>query len=244
MKGEHLKYAIPAFICLFMIILPPPLILLSDSILIKLNSLFHFKRNRFTYYLLRIRMKIMPFLDSFQGCFKDNCRCFAGMFFTYRILILLPYVYSADAISDYTCSEIFLFVIIIIHFFARPFQKTWHNHLDLFLLANLLLVNMLTIVHYNFNLLQDTDHKIQPFFHFVQIIFLTIPLVYIGAYCGYNICVRFKCFSTYKMRLTNKFCHLDYINDESLPVRLINENTKIVSNTKAYLTFTNSSINN
>ena len=244
MKGEHLKYAIPAFICLFMIILPPPLILMSDSILIKLNSSFHFKRNKFTYYLLRIRMKIMPFLDSFQGCFKDNCRCFAGMFFAYRILILLPYVYSGDAVSDYTCSEIFLFIVIIIHFFARPFQKTWHNHLDLFLLANLLLVNMLTIVHYNFNLLQDTDHKIQAFFHFVQIIFLTIPLVYIGAYCGYNIFVRFKCFSTYKKRLFNKFSHLDDINSESLPDRLSNENTNIVSNTTAYFTFANSSINN
>ena len=244
MKGEHLKYAIPAFICLFMIILPPPLILLSDSILIKLNSLFHIKRNRFTYYLLRIRMKIMPFLDSFQGCFKDNCRCFAGMFFAYRVLILLPYVYSGNVISDYTCSEIFLFIIIIIHIFARPFQKTWHNHLDLFLLANLLLVNMLTIVHYNFNLLQDTDHKIPVFFHFVQIIFLTIPLVYIGAYCGYNICVRFKCFSTYKTRLTDRFSHLDNMNSESLPDRLINENTNFVSNTTAYLTFTSSSINN
>ena len=244
MKGKHLKYAIPAFICLFMIILPPPLILLSDSILIKLNSSFHFKRNRFTYYLLRIRMKIMPFLDSFQGCFKDNCRCFAGMFFAYRILILLPYIYSGDTASEYTCSEIFLFIIIIVHFFARPFQKTWHNNLDLFLLANLLLVNMLTIVHYNFNLLQDTDHKVSAFFHFVQIIFLTMPLVYIGAYCGYNICARFKCFSTYKMRLTDRFSHLDNMNSESLPDRLINENTNFVSNTTAYLTFTSSSINN
>ena len=244
MKGEHLKYAIPAFICLFMIILPPPLVLLSDSILIKLNSLFHFKRNRFTYYLLRIRMKIMPFLDSFQGCFKDNCRCFAGMFFAYRVLILLPDVYSGNVISNYTCSEIFLFIVIIIHIFARPFQKTWHNHLDLFLLADLLLVNMLTIVHYNFNLLQDTDHKVSAFFHFVQIIFLTMPLVYIGAYCGYNICARFKCFSTYKMRLTDRFSHLDNMNSESLPDRLINENTNFVSNTTAYLTFTSSSINN
>ena len=243
MRGEHLKYAIPAFICLFVIILPPPLILLTDSMLIKLNRLFHFKRNMFTYYFLRIRMKIMPFLDSFQGCFKDNCRCFAGMFFTYRVLILLPYVYSENAISDYTCSEILLFIIIIIHIFTQPFQKTWHNHLDLFLLANLLLVNMLTIVHYNVNLLQDTDQKIQFFFYFVQIIFITIPLIYIGAYCGYNICVRFKCFTTYKKRLSNKFSLLYDINDESLPDRLVNEDTKIISNTTTYLTFTNSGIN-
>ena len=242
MKGEHLKYAIPAFVCLFMIILPPPLILLSDSILIKLNSSFHFKRNRFTY-LLRIRMKIMPFLDSFQGCFKDNCRCFAGMFFAYRVLILLPYVYSEDVLSEYTCSEIFLFMIIIIHLFARPFQKTWHNHLDLFLLANLLLVNMLTIVHYHTSL-QNTDQKMQKFINFLQVVFITIPLVYISVYFGYNMCIRFKCFTTYKKRLFNKFCHLDDINNESLPDRMINENTKIVSNTKAYLTFTNSSINN
>ena len=237
MKGEHLKYAIPAFICLFMIILPPPLILLSDSILIKLNSSFHFKRNRFTYYLLRIRMKIMPFLDSFQGCFKDNCRCFAGMFFAYRILILLPYTYSGDTASEYTCSEIFLFIIIIIHFFARPFQKTWHNHLDLFLLANLLLVNMLTIVHYHTSL-QNTDQKMQKIFNFVQVMFITIPLVYISVYFGYNMCIRFKCFSTYKKKFCNKFSRLHDINDdESLPDRLINEDTNIISTMSTYHTF-------
>ena len=241
MKGEHLKYAIPAFICLFMIILPPPLILLSDSILMKLNSLFHFKRNTFTYCLLRIRMKIMPFLDSFQGCFKDNCRCFAGMFFAYRVVIILPYVYSGDVVSEYIWSLIFLSVMIIIHIIVRPFQKTWHNHLDLFLLANLLLVNMLTIVHYD-TYLQNTDQKIQNVFNFIQVMFITIPLVYISVYFGYNICIRFKCFTTYKKRFFNQFSHPNDI--ENLPDRLINENTKFVSNTTAYLTFTNSSINN
>ena len=235
MKGEHLKYAIPAFTCLFMIILPPPLILLSDSILIKLNSSFHFKR-KFTYYLLRIRMKIMPFLDSFQGCFKDNCRCFAGMFFAYRILVILPYTFSGDTASEYTCSEIFLFIIIIVHFFARPFQKTWHNHLDLFLLANLLLVNMLTIVHYHTSL-QNTNQKMQKFFNFVQVIFVTIPLVFISVYFGYNICIRFKCFSTYKKTFCNKFFRLHDINDESLPDRLINEDTNIISTMSTYHTF-------
>ena len=96
MSDDHLKYAIPAMICLAFIILPPPIVLLAEPFLVRINGALNIRRNAVTYTLHRLRMKLKPFLDSFQGCFKDNHRCFAGLFFLYRILIVLTPIYFPE----------------------------------------------------------------------------------------------------------------------------------------------------
>ena len=58
---------IPALLCFVCIIIPPPLILISEPLLIWLNGHYNFRQNRFTFCI-----KMKPFLDSFQGCFRDN----------------------------------------------------------------------------------------------------------------------------------------------------------------------------
>ena len=83
---DHLYFAMPAFLCLFIIVLLPPLILLTEPLIIKINNIFP---RRMSYFLLQVRMKMKPFLDSFQGCFKDSCRVFAGLYFS----IVLSYIF-------------------------------------------------------------------------------------------------------------------------------------------------------
>ena len=90
------KYVTPAIICLLIIILPPPIILSSEPLLVRVSGVLNIRRNAITYTLHRLRMKLKPFLDSFQGCFKDNCRYFAGLFFLYRILLVLIPIYFSD----------------------------------------------------------------------------------------------------------------------------------------------------
>ena len=99
MGKDHLKYAIPAVLCIIIVILPLPLILLMEPILVKLSS--KIRRRVFVYYFHKLRLKLKPFLDSFQGCFKDNCHCFAGLFFLYRVLVFLPMLHSQNIIKSY-----------------------------------------------------------------------------------------------------------------------------------------------
>ena len=50
----------------------------------------------------RLRLKFMPFLDSFQACFKDKYRFFAGLYFTYRIAIAL-FSFQRDSVYMLYC---------------------------------------------------------------------------------------------------------------------------------------------
>ena len=84
----HLPYAIPALLCLVVVMLPPPCILLLEPVATKLFSL-RIWPDSVKWAYNKLRLKFMPFLDSFQACFKDKYRFFAGLYFTYRIVIPL-----------------------------------------------------------------------------------------------------------------------------------------------------------
>ena len=105
----HLPYAIPAVLCLVVVMLPPPCILLLEPVATKLFNLQIWPESVKQIYN-KLRLKFMPFLDSFQASFKDKYRFFAGLYFTYRILVPLLYLYSRNTVSAcYIAVEIFLF---------------------------------------------------------------------------------------------------------------------------------------
>ena len=88
---QHLMYAIPAIICLVVVVIPFPLVLLLDGVLIKIESYLGMKYQcikNMRPYGLPLHVKVKPLLDSFQGCFKDKYRFFSGMFYIYCIVIL------------------------------------------------------------------------------------------------------------------------------------------------------------
>ena len=228
MKGEHLYFAFPAFLCLIFIILPPPIVLLCEPLLIKVSSLLP---NRLAYWLRKLRMMIKPFLDSFQGCFKDKCRVFAGLFFLYRIVLFLPYIYSGSVALDYVSAQFLLFLILLIHCLVQPFQRKWHNYLDLFLLINLIAINMLTITDYFSTLWDSYQLKInKTSIVTIQLCLIALPLMYIFGYFG------FQFYQFIKIRLYQRVTQAP-INlpapsynttyketEESLPARLLDEN--------------------
>ena len=180
MSDDHLKYVIPAMICLTFIILPPPIILLSEPFIVRINGALNIRRNAVTYSLHRLRMKLKPFLDSFQGCFKDNHRYFAGLFFLYRILIVLTPIYFPEGTFwNITMKETLLFLILLLHCLCAPFQIKSFNHFTSFLLIDLLLINMLQLA-----LVREWyDSTIMATTVF-QFVLMSLPLVYLLGYIG------------------------------------------------------------
>ena len=211
MSGGHLKYVIPAIICLIVIVLPPPIILLSEPLLVKVSGTLNMKRNAVTYTLHRLRMKLKPFLDSFQGCFKDNCRCFAGLFFLYRILLVLIPIYMPGSTSwSIITKEIILFSILFFHCLFFPFEKKWHNHLKTFLLIDLLMINTFQLAPLTYN---NTGIVTMAVF---QLVLMSLPLIYSMA------CIGYFFYSKYFVKKT-EFSSI--IDDDSLPHRLVTYNT-------------------
>ena len=207
MSGGHLKYVIPAIICLIVIVLPPPIILLSEPLLVKVSGTLNMKRNAVTYTLHRLRMKLKPFLDSFQGCFKDNCRCFAGLFFLYRILlVLIPIYMPGSTFWSIITKEIILFSILFFHCLFSPFEKKWHNHLKTFLLIDLLMINTFQLAPLTYN---NTGIVTMAVF---QLVLMSLPLIYSMA------CIGYFFYSKYFVKKT-EFSSI--IDDDSLPHRLV-----------------------
>ena len=229
LKQDHLNYAIPAFICLFVIILPPPVLLLSESLLMMLNRYSKIKRNFLTYFLHRIRLKALPFLDSFQGCFRDNCRCFAGLFFIYRICLLCPYFFSGRVSHDYISALIILFVILIVHSFCHPFQNSWHNKFDIFLLIDLILVNMLTLFHYQLLVSNYIDKQMEELILFIQTLLITVSMITVTVCTVYqiatkiNVVVRVKEAFFRKFKKPKEHSNTESVIEKVFPYRLLED---------------------
>uniref|UniRef100_A0A1X7VCF0 Right handed beta helix domain-containing protein n=1 Tax=Amphimedon queenslandica TaxID=400682 RepID=A0A1X7VCF0_AMPQE len=134
---HHLQYAIPAIISLIIFILPFPLILTFDGLLLKVESKlairFAFIRRLMPW--TAIHYKVKPLLDSFQGPFKDQYRFFAGLYFFYRCIVLCLLVLASMA----------LVVFLVIHAMAQPFQEKSHNVCALLGFTNMALINAFTM---------------------------------------------------------------------------------------------------
>ena len=212
MSDDHLKYVIPAIICLVFIILPPPIILLLEPLLVRLSGMFNIRRNAVTYTLHRFRMKLKPFLDSFQGCFKDKYRYFAGLFFLYRILLVLfSSVFTGGGIVANTTHEVILFLILLLHCLCRPFEKKSDNNIDSFLLINLLMINLFIIIS-SFLFIDWDDLKLKCFIASLQLFLMSLPLIYMVCF-AFRYCCKGKC-------LTQK--EVDNFDDD-LPARLLEQ---------------------
>ena len=231
MSYHHLPYAISAILCLLIVILPPPIVLTLEPLLIRFSGILKFRRNSFTYCLHRFRMKLKPFLDSFQGCFKDNCRCFAGLFFFYRVIVLAPSVYSSSIVFSYMQATIILLCICILHGLVRPYQKKWHNYVDLLLLANITAVTMLTTIDV-FIELSSTNYISKKAILISQVILVSLSLIYVCLYFIYyllkrfNVLHKFQQMSFTMLPVTSTKADpstASLIDDDSLPARLLYE---------------------
>ena len=150
-RGKHLLYALPALLCLFVIGVLPPVFLLIYPTINKVLDVLKIGDSKAADFLFRWIIPIntfKPLLDSFQGCFKDNMRFFAGFYFLYRWIALVAYTASSDFAVAYVTTQACLTFILVIHAVCQPYISRVHNIIDTLLLADLLCINFLTYGHY------------------------------------------------------------------------------------------------
>ena len=177
----HLPYAIPAIFCLIVVIIPPPCILVLEPVFTKLFNLPIWGANLTNVYT-KVRMKFMPFLDSFQSSFKSKYRFFAGLYFVYRIAVSASF-FSPTIFSGLVAVEIVIFIIILIHAMLQPHKEHWHNILEVALFLDLLFINTISLLTYASHAWgdDDTESEVQPLV-WLQLIAMCIPIVFLVAY--------------------------------------------------------------
>lgn len=125
LKTEHLKYAIPAILALVFVTFPPPFFLLIYPLCYKVLALLKLEESKFTKILCRVvpLEKFKPFFDSIQSTFRDNCRFFAGLYYSYRLSTLLIFVIARNVIQFYFLLELQFVLMLALHAWVQPYKK-------------------------------------------------------------------------------------------------------------------------
>ena len=199
---EHLTYAIPALMFIIAIGIIPPALLLGYPLCYKLFALLRIEESRCLHLTCKIfpLEKFKPVFDSFQGTFKDRFRCFAGLYFFYRLFALLIFSFTSDFNAHCTMTGITLIFMLGLHAACRPYKLAWHNVLDAAIFANLAIIN--TITFYNFSLssggprYQDTVEIMS----LIQGVLIILPLIYLGLYTAFHCVHKLKAVCVCKKR--------------------------------------------
>ncbi len=186
---KHLPYAIPALLCLLTFALLPPLVLLWHPLAKQVLTKCKMAESRLVVLVdhLLLVNKLKPVIDSFQSSFKDNCRYFAGLYFIYRVLLLLGLLLVKQS-QFYVLVTVFLLLMLLFHSITQPFKKQWYNVLNGFFLAIMLGINVISL-SINNSLLKSDDqaaHFIRSILGFQEFL-IYIPMCYILIYVAYNI---------------------------------------------------------
>ena len=190
-RKEHLQYALPALFCLLTIGILPPALLLSYPLLNKLIAFFGFEdfklMSSISHKLSISNLK--PLLDSFQSCFKDNMRFFAGLYFLYRMVILFIYAITTSYSAYYTAVSGALLIILVLHAVCQPYVNRAHNIIDALLLADLILISSFSFYNYHRNhYMRGIKHFTTTIAAVLQLILIYLPLIVLGVYILVVLC--------------------------------------------------------
>ena len=224
LKGVHLYYAVPAFLCLSLILIPAPAVLFLEPLFTKIFSIECFTDSRVKELYDKVRLQFMPYLDSFQGCFKDKHRYFAGLYFLYRLAFPLLYLNTTVVSKRIFFAQIVLSIIVVLHIVVRPYQKTSHNITELMILVNILFINIITSTNYTSALSKHylTSPRMNYTFG-IQIVLLSLPLLYVTCYATINICKKVSLFQKFRKKTILRFKRQPAVkedSDDELPARL------------------------
>ena len=239
----HLPYAIPALFVIALTTIPPAVLIIHPTftkgcrkdaytLLAEVNE----EHDRVSLFS-RWQNRLTPFFDSFQGCFKDNCRYFAGLFFLYRLAISIAFAFSDNGMELYFTLEVIVIIMLALHAVVQPYQHSFFNKLDVAIFADLALINGMSI--YNFYWAQLEYTKTVTVTSSIQLALIYLPLIYMSVVVLLKIGVRFKRVRRLKWirRLDNHVPLFIYdydddyerltpsssFNEERLPTRLFEE---------------------
>jgi predicted outer membrane repeat protein len=191
---RHLPYALPALAVLLTIGVVPPAILLTFPAVLRMMACLKV-RDSVIGKCLAPYSKLKPFLDAFQGSFKDNYRYFAGLYFIYRWTAIFLYAVISTYSIFYAFLEVALIVILVLHTLCRPYRTTWHNILDTLIIADIAIINRLTAVHY-YSSRVDTGVFRNTYISQTsvgQVILIYLPAVYLVSYLIVQVMRRTCC---------------------------------------------------
>ena len=196
-QKEHLQYAVAACLCMFTVVALPPLLLLVYPGTITILSFFKLGETRPSQFLSRGFIQLKPFLDSFQGCYKDSLRFFSSFFFLSRVVILAINAFVSSTSQSIIDVEIVVLILLGMYALFQPFHRAVDNTNTTLILLNMSLIGGFTMLAYSQSGFSDQQH-IVTLAMVVRLILLYLPIV---CTCVYMV---MKVISWHKKRMADK----------------------------------------
>ena len=179
-RNYVLYYVLPASIVFVTFVAIPPLLLLDYPLrmfewcLNRVNSLWRF------YPVGKVHF----FLDTFQGCFKNKCRFFAGLYFVFRLVINLNYSFTQTRLEQFVIKEISCILMIMLLAICQPYnaQNNRFNCIDVLIFTNLAIVNGLSFYLYEYAQNNPQTDTLPLSAFIIQYILIFLPMIYIISY--------------------------------------------------------------
>ena len=181
-SGYVLKYYLPACIVFATFVAIPPLLLL-DYPMKWFEACIHKVRCLRRLYPA---VKVQILLDTFQGCYKNNMRFFAGLYLIFRLVINVSYIYTTW-LEQYIIQQIVCTLFIVLLAVCQPYseEKKLFNYVDILIFSDLAVINALSLYLYAYS--QNHPGLPPPHGAFViQYILVFLPLAYMITYITWH----------------------------------------------------------
>ena len=179
-QGKHIKYTALAVFFLLTVTVFPLLILLLHPLALQLLSLCKLSEHWLVLVVLKVLgiQKLMPFLDCFQSCYKDKYRMFAGLYFAYRVALLLCFIMATSYKTVLVGMQFLLITFLGIHSVIQPYKRKLHNVFDSIIFANLAVINMLSIAVETATFTENPEKGLLDYIaEVIQIVLFYIPMI-------------------------------------------------------------------
>ena len=134
--------------------------------------------------------KIHVFLDAFQGCYRNNMRFFAGLYFLFRLAINAIYLATNSWLQQFVAQQIACVMMVTLVAVCRPYNKeNWlFNYVDVLIFADLAMVNALSLYLYTTTAQSNLTPSLSAFVF--QYILVFLPLIYMLSYVAWYVVTR------------------------------------------------------
>ena len=207
-----LRYYLPACIVFATFVAIPPLLLLEYPV-----KLLEWCINKVNFLRMFYPVdKVYILLDTFQGCYRNKMRFFAGLYFLFRLIINVSYILTDDYGQQFVLQQIVCTIFVVLIALCQPYtkEKKIFNYVDTLIFANLALLNALSLYLYTFS--QANPSQPLPVSAFViQYILVFLPLIYMIGYLLWYCLAYFHvgklladCCLSQVFILACEFCHV------------------------------------
>lgn len=129
-------------------------------------------------------------LDAFQGFYKPNRRFFAGVYFVFRLAILLVYATTSNYLNMYMLQQLLIVLMIVLLAVFKPYKREVFNVVDILIFLNLSVINLISAYVYASSLtVVGLDQQLANAMYVIQYFLVWLPLLYMLSYLLYKLTI-------------------------------------------------------